>query len=210
MSVSSRHRTAAKSRRPVTIPLMVPRRSGLRASPEAFWRLCAANRDMRLERTARGEVIVMAPAGTDSGLRNCGLSALVWNWNRASGLGYAFDSSAGFTLPNGAVRGPDATWIARDRWDAVPSEARKKFAPICPDFVVELTSPSDTLSDVQEKMREYLAQGARLGWLLDPPTGRVEVYRPGREVEALDRPATLSGEGVLPGFVLDLKGIVFD
>ncbi len=152
----------------------------------------------------------MAPAGTDSGLRNCGLSALVWNWNRASGLGHAFDSSTGYTLPNGAVRSPDASWIARARWATVPPESRKKFAPICPDFVAELTSLSDTLSDVQEKMREYLAQGARLGWLLDPPTGRVEVYRPGREVEALDRPATLSGEGVLPGFVLDLKGILFD
>ena len=210
MSVSPRERSASKSRGRAIIALMVPRRSGLRASAEAFWRLCAANPELRLERTARGEVIVMPPAGSDSGMKNASLSAQLWNWNRASGLGFAFDSSAGFTLPNGAVLGPDAAWITRDRWNAVPAEAQKKFAPICPDFVAELTSPSDQLSDVQEKMREYLAQGARLGWLLDPKTGRSEIYRPDREVEVLNRPATLSGEDVLPGFVLDLKGILFD
>jgi Uma2 family endonuclease len=201
-------KTIRKGRK--TLALMVPRRSGLRASPEAFWRLCAANPELRLERTARGEVIVMAPAGSDSGMRNAGLTAQLWNWNWASKLGFAFDSSAGFTLPNASVKSPDASWIARERWLALPSKDRTKFAPVCPDFVAEVKSPSDRWKDLREKMAEYRDQGARLGWLLDPKTRRVEVYRPGREVEALDRPATLSGEDVLPNFVLDLHGILFD
>jgi Uma2 family endonuclease len=210
MSVSPRERPASKARGRATIPLMVPERSGLRASAEAFWRLCTANPELRLERTSRGEVIVMAPAGSDSGMKNAGLTAQLWVWNRAVDLGFAFDSSAGFTLPNGVVRASDAAWIARDRWLAVPPEARKKFAPICPDFVAEITSPSDELDTAREKMREYIDQGARLGWLLDPKSTLAEIYRPGREVESLRRPATLSGEDVLPGFVLDLKGILFD
>jgi Uma2 family endonuclease len=210
MSVSPRERSASKARRRKTMALMVPRRSGLRASAESFWRLCAANPDLRLERTSRGEVIVMPPAGSDSGKKNAGVTAQLWNWNRATNLGEVFDSSAGFTLPNGAVRAPDACWIDRRRWEVVPPEDRKKFTRISPDFVVEITSPSDTLAMAREKMKEYLNQGVRLGWLLDPSRARVEIYRPGREVEALDRPATLSGEDVLPGFVLDLQGILFD
>ncbi len=210
MSVSPRRARSATGTRGGAIPLMVPRRSGLRASAAAFWNLCAANRDLRLERTARGEVIVMAPAGSDTGMRNMSLSAQVWNWNRQTDLGLAFDSSAGFTLADGAVVSPDTSWIARDRWLAVPTEDRKRFAPICPDFVVELMSPSDKLVDLRTRMKQYLGQGARLGWLLDPKSGLAEVYRPGRPVAAFARPATLSGEGVLPGFVLDLKGILFD
>jgi len=209
MGVSPSGISTTKRRRE-TASLEVPRRSGLYASAESFWRLCAANRDLRLERTARGEVIVMAPAGSDSGWRNGKLTQRLGNWSDADGTGEFFDSSTGYTLPNDAVRSPDASWITRDRWLIVPPESRKKFAPICPDFVVELTSPSETIAMARKKMREYLEQGVRLGWLLDPSTGRVEVYRPGREVEALDRPAMLSGEGVLPGFVLDLKGILFD
>jgi Uma2 family endonuclease len=210
MSVSPRERPASKTRSRKTIALMVPRRSGLRASAEAFWQLCAANPELRLERTSRGEVIVMAPAGADSGWRNGKLTMRLGIWSVADGSGEFFDSSTGYTLPNGAVRSPDASWIVRERWLAVPPENRKKFASICPDFVVEITSPTDTLKKTRKKMHEYLDQGARLGWLLDPPTGLVEVYRPGREVESLRRPATLSGEDVLPGFVLDLQGILFD
>ena len=193
-----------------TIALMVPRRSGLRASPAAFWRLCAVNDDLRLELTFRGEVIVMPPAGADSGRRNAGLTAQLYAWNQRDRAGFVFDSSAGFTLPNGAVRAPDASWILRPRWEALAVGDRRRFAPICPDFTVELTSPKDTLSHQQAKMREYIDQGARLAWLLHPKTGLVEVYRPGREVEILDRPATLSGEHILPGFVLDLREILFD
>jgi Uma2 family endonuclease len=195
-------------RRPETIPLMVRVRSGLRVSDKAFWRICCDNRDLRLERTARGELIVMMPAGTGTGGRNASLTGQLWAWNRTSGLGYSFDSSAGYRLPNGATRSPDASWITRERWEAMPDELKEKFAPICPDFVVELMSPSDELGDVRDKMREYIEQGARLGWLIDPKTNLVEIYRPGRPTEAPARPPTLDGEDVLPGFVLDLRDIL--
>ena len=152
----------------------------------------------------------MAPAGSESGWRNGKLTMRLGAWAEADGTGEFFDSSTGYTLPNGAVRAPDASWIVRDRWLALPLLARKRFAPICPDFVVEITSPSDTLKIAREKMLEYLDQGVRLGWLLDPEHALVEIYRSGRPVETLNRPAALSGEDVLPGFVLDLKGILFD
>ncbi len=210
MSVSPQTRPKTSNPRRETIALMVPRESGLCASPKAFWRLCVANPDLRLERTDRGEVIVMAPAGSDTGWRNGKLTMRLGNWSDADGTGEFFDSSTGFTLPNGAVRSPDASWIVRDRWLAVSPADRKRFSPISPDFVVEILSPSDTLDDAREKMCEYIAQGVRLGWLLDPKSGLVEIYRTGQPVESLDRPATLSGEEVLPGFVLDLQGILFD
>ena len=197
-----------RATRPPKVSMVVPPRSGLRIGPRGFARLCAANPDLRLERTAHGELIVMAPAGTDTGGRNADLSALLWIWNRTAGLGRVFDSSAGYTLPNSAIKAPDASWIANDRWQAVPVEARVGFAPICPDFVAELRSPSESAKDLHAKMLEYLNQGARLGWSLDPSSGKVGIYRPGRNVEWLDRPATLSGEDVLPGFVLDLAGIM--
>jgi len=183
-------------------------RPGLRLSDEAFWRLCRANPDLRLERTADGELVVIPPAAPDSSSRNASITAQLWNWNQGAGLGVVFDSSAGFTLPNTAIRGPDAAWMARDRWDFLPQHERNRFSHICPDFVVELRSKSDAMKDLRFKMREYMAQGARLGWLIDPKTGTVEVYRPGRRVERLVRPDALSGEDVLPGFVLDLKGIM--
>jgi len=176
-------------------------RPGLCLTDRAFWRLCRANPDLRLERTARGELVIMAPASSDSGRRNVSLTSQLWNWNRATGLGEAFDSSSGFTLANGAIRSPDASWIAQDRWDALTQEERERFSPICPDFVVELRSKSDTMRDLRLMMREYIAQGARLGWLIDPKTVTVEISRPGQPVEKLTRPATLSGEDVLPGFV---------
>jgi len=177
-------------------------------SVEDFQRLCAANGELRLERTARGELIVMSPAGSESGLRNARLTTRLGVWAEADGTGLAFDSSAGFTLPNGAIRAPDASWIRKERWEALSAKSRKGFAPICPDFAVELCSPSDTFQAGSEKMGEYLDNGARLGWLIDPESGKVAVYRPGREVETLNRPTSLSGEDVLPGFVLDLKGIL--
>ncbi|HEY2158371.1 MAG TPA: Uma2 family endonuclease [Isosphaeraceae bacterium] len=207
MSQVRRAKTATR-RRPETIPLMVRVRSGLRVSDKTFWRLCRDNPDLRLERTARGELIVMMPAGTGTGFRNAGLTAQLWNWNRNSALGHSFDSSAGYRLPNGATRSPDASWITKERWEAVPYELRERFAPICPDFVVELMSPSDELPEVRGKLQEYIDQGARLGWLIDPKTGLVEIYRPGRPTESLTRPRTLDGEDVLPGFVLDLRDIL--
>jgi Uma2 family endonuclease len=185
-------------------------RPGLRLTDEAFWRLCRANPDLRLERTANGELVVMPPAAPDSSSRNAGITAQLWIWNQRTGLGVVFDSSACFTLPNTAIRGPDAAWMARERWETLPQDERERFSHICPDFVIELRSKSDRKKDLRAKMREYIAQGARLGWLIDPRTGTVEIYRPGRPIEVLNRPATLSGEDVLPGFVLDLEGILFD
>jgi Uma2 family endonuclease len=201
---------ASRRRTGKPIALAVPPDVRLRISPDDFWRLCRVNRDLRLERTARGELVVMPPAGAESGRRNMSLSAQLWNWNQRTGLGVVFDSSAGFTLPNTAIRGPDATWMNRERWDALPQDERERFAHVCPDFVVKLRSKSDQMKDLRDKMREYIAQGARLGWLIDPNTGKVEINRPDRPVEVLKRPATLSGEDVLPGFVLDLKDILFD
>jgi Uma2 family endonuclease len=196
------------TRRRAVIKLVMP--PGLRVSDHDFWRLCQVNPDLRLERNASGELIVMPPAAPDSGHRNAGITAQLWNWNQKTGLGIDFDSSAGFTLPNTAIRGPDASWMTRARWDALPKQEREKFSHICPDFVVELRSKNDDMSKLREKMEEYIAQGIKLGWLINPRGGIVEIYRPSQPVEVLERPATLSREDVLPGFVLDLKGILFD
>ena len=174
---------------------------------EDFWELCSANPEQRLERTAAGEVIIMPPAASDTGMRGAAIIGPLWQWNRESGLGKAFDSSAGFTLPNGAIRAPDAAWIRRARWDALTRQEQARFAPICPDFVVELRSRSDQLVDVRHKMQEYMENGARLGWLIDPQEQRVYIYRPGNALEVLDDPETVSGDPVLPGFILELGGI---
>jgi len=193
-----------------TIALNVPAGLSLRISPRGFWNLCRYNRDLRLERTARGELVILPLAATETGGRNAILTMQVGIWAEADGTGIYFDSSAGFTLPNGAVRSPDTCWMPRERWNTLTPEQRKVFSPICPDFVVELCSLWDDKNTVREKLHEYISQGARLGWLLDPRDQTVEIYRPGRPVEVLKQPATLSGEDVLPGFVLDLKGILYD
>jgi Uma2 family endonuclease len=177
---------------------------------KTFWRLCRANPLLRLERTAKGELVVMAPASPEGSLRNAGLGAQLWIWNQHTGLGVAFDSSAGFTLPNDAIRSPDAAWITRERWISLPRDDGRPFPQITPDFVAELRSKSDRLAMLRRKMREYVAQGVRLGWLINPKNGTVEISRPDRPVEILSRPETLSGEDVLPGFTLDLKTILFD
>ncbi|MBV8268235.1 MAG: Uma2 family endonuclease [Planctomycetaceae bacterium] len=188
--------------------------SRLQFSPRApltdrlFLRLCGANPDLCLERTALGELLIMPPSGSGSGGRNLRIAQQLANWVDASGLGVGFDSSAGFALPDGAIRSPDACWVARDRWDALTPDEQEGFAPLCPDCVIELRSPADPLKSLREKMREYRAQGARLGWLIDPRRKVVEVYRPRCRVEVLRSPASLSCEDVLPGFVLDLKGIL--
>ena len=143
-------------------------RPGLRLTDRAFWKLCAANPDLRLERTARGELVIMPPAGSDSGRRNMDLGSQLWVWNRTSQLGVCFDSSSGFRLPNGATRLRTPPGSPSTGWDAVSPEQQRKFAPICPDFVAELRSPTDDLEGVRDKMREYIDQGVRLGWLIDP------------------------------------------
>ena len=183
-----------------------------RLTDELFAALAAENPDLRLERTAQGDLEIMAPAGAGSSNRNGNLTYQLFRWseNEGRGLGVGFDSSLGSILPNTAIRGPDLAWITQAHWDALSPEQREKFLSFCPDFVAELRSRSDRLSRLRGKMREYIDQGARLGWLIDPFTAKVEVYRPGRPVETLDRPATLSGEDVLPGFVLDLKELMAD
>ncbi|GAX40469.1 hypothetical protein NIES4075_14350 [Tolypothrix sp. NIES-4075] len=174
---------------------------------EQFFQLCQANRDLRFERTATGELIIMPPTGGETGNRNAGLTAQVWIWNEENKLGKVFDSSTGFKLPNGADRSPDASWIKLERWNALTQKQQTRFLPLCPDFVVELLSPTDSLRDTQENMREYQDNGARLGWLINRKSRQVEISRIGQQVEVLESPVSLSGEDVLPGFVLNLKAI---
>jgi Uma2 family endonuclease len=171
---------------------------------EQFQQIAAVNRDLRLERTATGELIVMAPTGSETGNRNLDISGQLWLWNRQTKLGIAFDSSSGFQLPNGADRSPDASWVKLERWQTLTLKEREGFGPLCPDFVVELRSKSDNMEPLREKMREYIANGSRLGWLIDRKNQKVEIYRQNQDVEILDHPSTLSGEEVLRGFILDL------
>ena len=174
---------------------------------EQFFQLCQNNRDLRLERTAEGELIIRPPTGWKSGNQNSRLTQRLGNWTEADGTGLAFDSSTGFKLPNGANRSPDASWVTNERLEALNPDPTR-FLPMAPDFVVELRSATDNLKTVQQKMQEYLENSVRLGWLIDPQNQRVEVYRQGRDVEVLQSPTTLSGEDVLPGFVLDLTQIL--
>ncbi len=191
-----------------TLSIELPKTIGLYVTQEQFAALAAANRDLRLERTAQGELIVNPPTGWETGRRNWSISGELYLWWRNAGEpGEAFDSSTGFILPNGATRAPDASWVSQERWDALTPEQKGTFANICPDFVVELRSSSDTLKSVQEKMREYIDNGAKLGWLIDPQHRRVEIYRLGLAVEVLENPAKLLGEAVLPDFVLNLHRV---
>ncbi len=174
---------------------------------EQFLRLCSDNGDLRIELTAQKVLVIMSPAGSKTGWRNARLTQRLANWAEQDDTGLAFDSSAGFTLPNGAKRAPDASWVRRERWDALSEEEQEVFAPLCPDFVVELRSPSDSLAMTQEKMREYIDNGAQLGWLIDPRTQRVYIYRPGEAPVCLEQPTILSAEPVLPGFVFNVQEI---
>ncbi|MEG4276038.1 Uma2 family endonuclease [Microcoleus sp. MON1_C1] len=193
---------------PETISIELPNAIGLFVTPEQFEALALANPDLRLERSAQGELIVNPPTGGESSSRNLSISGQLGNWCEThEHLGEGFDSSGGFILPNGAIRSPDASWVSRTRWEALTPKQRKGFVPLCPDFVVELRSASDSLSTLQTKMREYIDNGARLGWLIDPQNRQVEIYRQQAEVEILINPAELSGEDVLPGFVLNLRRV---
>lgn len=191
-----------------TFSLELPCELVLQVSQEQFEILAAANRDLQLERTAQGELIVNPPTGGESGKRNLSISTQLGNWFEArEELGEAFDSSTGFRLPNGADRSPDASWVSRERWESLTPQQRKGFVPLCPDFAIELRSESDSLPKLQAKMREYIDNGTQLGWLIDPQNRRVEIYRSGREVEVLENPSSLSGEDVLPEFVLNLRRV---
>ncbi len=179
----------------------------IKLTDEQFFQLSQENENIKLERTAKGELIIMAPAGGETGSSNAGLTAQLWIWNQQNKLGKVFDSSTGFKLPNGADRSPDASWIKLERWNALTAEQQRKFPPICPDFVVELLSPSDSLPETQAKMREYRDNGAILGWLINRRSQQVEIYRPQQEVEIFDRPLQVSGSPVLHSFILDLASI---
>jgi len=190
-----------------TINLSTPLQLTIDLTEDQFFELCQNNRDLKFERTASGVLTIMPPTGGETSNRNMELSYQLQDWSRQNNLGKAFDSSGGFKLPNGADRSPDASWVRRDRWDTLTPKQREKFVPLCPDFLVELRSGSDTLKPLQTKMKEYQENGAKLGWLIDPKNQRVEIYRPDQEVEILENPTTLSGENILPGFILDLTSI---
>jgi Uma2 family endonuclease len=179
----------------------------IKMTDDQLYEFCQINKDIRIERNATGEIVITSPTGSETDERNFDLIGQLWVWTKQDGTGVGFGSSAGFTLPNSAVLSPDAAWIKKTRWQAIPSEQRKKFAPICPEFVIELRSESDSLKTLKTKMEEYIENGTLLGWLIDRIDRKVYVYRPNTAVEELDNPSTLSGENILPGFVLDLSEI---
>jgi Uma2 family endonuclease len=174
---------------------------------DQFYELCQQNPAWRFERNARGELIIMPPSGGGSGRRNLSVGAQLYNWAEADGSGEAYDSSAGFVLPNGANRSPDTAWVLKTRLAGLTDEEKEKFIPLCPDFLVEMLSPSDSLKRTQAKMEEYIANGTKLGWMIVPEKKQVHVYRPGQPVQILDNPQTLAGDPELPGFVLDLEPV---
>ena len=174
---------------------------------DQFFALCQLNRDLRLERNAEGDIKVMPPTGGETGNRNAEITGQLVIWTKQDGTGAAFDSSTGFKLPNGADRSPDAAWVQKSRLAVLTQEEKEKFLPLCPDFVIELLSPSDELEEVKAKMDEYIENGARLGWLLEPRSRRVYVYRPGESVIMIENTGQISGEPELPGFVLNLREI---
>jgi Uma2 family endonuclease len=179
----------------------------IQLTDEQFYQLCRENPDVKFERNATGELIVMPPTGGETGNRNLEIGADFAIWNRQTKLGKVFDSSTCFKLPNGSDRSPDIAWIKLERWETLTPEEREKFPPLAPDFVLELLSPSDRLKPIQEKLQEYIENGVKLGWLIDRANRRVEIYRPGRDPEILFDPAGVSGEDILPGFVLNLESI---
>ena len=178
--------------------------TSIRLTPEQFRQVCRDNRDLRLELTSNGGLIVMPPTGSKTGQRNFNLSRQFGVWVEKDGTGVGFDSSTGFSLPDDAILSPDASWVRRERWDALTEEEQEGFAPLCPDFVIELRSSSNSLKSLQEKMQEYIGNGAQLGWLINPPERRVYIYRTGEEVEVLSNAETVSADPILPGFVLQL------
>jgi len=200
----SHHSTTVESSVPPVLALNV---QSVRLTDEQFEKLCWDNPDLRIELTSRGELIVMPPTGLETGWRNSILTHRLTEWAQRDGSGLAFDSSTLFTLPDGSKRSPDASWIRRERVQQLSKKERKGFALIAPDFVIELRSPSDRWSVLEEKMLDYIVNGVRLAWLIDPEAMRVFVYRPTQAVEALDNPTTILAEPELPGFALNVQEI---
>jgi Uma2 family endonuclease len=180
----------------------------LHLTDEQYFQLCSDNRDLQIELSAHGELIVMSPTNSETGRKNARIIHRLLSWSDQNGTGECFDSSSEFTLPNGAKRSPDASWILKSRWNRLSKEEKDKFSAICPDFVIELRSPSDRLVNVEAKMEEYIASGARLGWLLDPIDNRATIYRPGQAPIRIENPERISGDPVLPGFEFDFKEIL--
>ncbi len=187
----------------LTLPLKIDLQH-VHLSDEQFYQLCINNPDLTVERDAQGALILMSPVGGDSGSRELQFGGELYVWNKRTQLGKVFSSSTLFKLPRGGDRSPDAAWVALPRWQALTPEQRRKFPPIAPDFVIELRSPTDSLLTLQEKMQEYMDSGVRLGWLINPQDQQIEIYRQGQEKDVRSLPTELSGESVLPGFVLEI------
>jgi Uma2 family endonuclease len=179
----------------------------MRVVNDQFFEFCQANKELRIERTAQGDCEIMAPTGGETGWRNSGLTAQLYNWAEREGSGVVFDSSIGFILPNGAIRSPDVSWVKRTRLAVLTSEQKQRFLPLCPDFVIELRSPSDNLKALQEKLQEYIENGASLGWLIDTEGRQVLVFQPQKKLFSLEKPEVLSANEVLIGFELDMQKI---
>ena len=179
----------------------------VRLSDEQFFEFCQLNRDLRIERTTGGGITIMPPTGGETSDRNAEITMQLRLWAKRDGTGVTFDSSGGFVLPNDAILSPDASWVSRDRLAVLTSEQRTKFLPLCPDFVIELCSPADSRPALRNKMQEYITNGARLGWLIDPREQQVSVYRPESPVERLHRPRSVSADPMLPGFSLEMLEI---
>lgn len=192
---------------PEISPLVLQLSPAIEMTDNQFFDFCQQNRDYRIERTSQGEIIIMPPTGSETGNRNFDLILQLGIWTRQNKTGIGFNSSTGFTLPNGSIKSSDAAWMKLEKWNRLNPEQQQNFAPICPDFVVELRSPSDSLKTLQNKLQEYIENGVMLGWLIDRKQRQVYIYRPDRSVECLNNPATLSEESLLPGFVLDLSTI---
>lgn len=190
------------------ITLAVP--PSLSISDDQFAQICHHNRDLRFERTAQGDLIIMAPTGGETGRTNVEIATDLVLWNRRTRLGVVFDSSTGFKLPDGSTRSPDVAWVRLERWQALNPDQRRRFLPLCPDFVIELKSPSDDLADLQTKMQTYLDNGLQLGWLINPDLQQVEIYRANHPIEVLDQPQALSDDELLTGFYLNMSEIFLD
>ncbi|MBD2537452.1 Uma2 family endonuclease [Coleofasciculus sp. FACHB-SPT36] len=189
-------------------PLVVRIPPSMPMTDEQFFEFCQINRNLRIERNKTGEIVIMPPTGSETGNREGNIFGQLWLWSEQDGTGITFSSSTGFLLSTGAERSPDASWIKLERWNALSPEQQQKFAPICPDFVIELRSASDNLKPLQEKMLEYMSEaGFQLGWLIDRKNRQVYIYRPGQEVECIDNPDTVSGDRVLPGFSLNMTKV---
>ncbi len=190
-----------------TLPLTLFMSPVVEMTDDQFFEFCQINKELRIERTAEGDLIIMTPAGGETSWRNSEIVIALGNWAKQDGTGVVFDSSGGFVLPDGATRAPDVAWVKRSRLAELAPEQKKKFLPLCPDFAIELRSPSDRLKDIQDKMQEYIDNGLKLGWLIDPEERRVHIYLPESPVDILENPSQISGGSILSRFTLDLQEI---